>query len=37
VREARFEVDEHLKPHLRDLSKALRAFDRHLKKLQRSR
>ena len=35
VREARFEVDEHLKPHLRDLSKALRKLDRHLKKRTR--
>ena len=32
VREARSKVDEHLKPDLRDLSKALRRFDRHLRK-----
>lgn len=37
VREARLEVDDHLKPHLRDLSKALRKLDRHLKKGRRRR
>jgi hypothetical protein len=35
VQEARSEVDDHLKPHLRDLSKALRKLDRHLKKAKR--